>query len=272
LIDSGDRYRRISEIAGRIIDAAREYRPDSASWAWEIIYVDENIQNAHCLPGGKITIYSGLIDTLSLSDDEVASIIGHEVAHALREHGREKRSKAQVAQVAVGVLAIAAGIAGYKHKIDPALVMNTTRLAGGAAASMFFLLPNSREMEIEADAIGVELAARAGYDPAAAQDIWRKMNSSSRVEFMSTHPSSETRIGELTPVVARARDVYGHRLLASTIRHPHSVSTPSASTGAVRIESAVKSETDCELPGGEVETLALLACQRLGGTIRENSR
>jgi predicted Zn-dependent protease len=151
------------------------------------------------MPGGKMAVYTGLIDKLQLSDDELAAVMGHEIAHALREHGRERASRAMMTGLGVSVLSAAAGIG-----------------QGGAdlvqmVADITFTLPNSREHETEADRIGVELAARAGYDPRAAITLWQKMGKASGgapPQWLSTHPSNDTRLKDLENYAARVMPLY----------------------------------------------------------------
>jgi predicted Zn-dependent protease len=154
------------------------------------------------MPGGKIAVYTGLIDKLKLSDDELAAVMGHEIAHALREHARERMGRQMATQAATAVGAIALEIFTGVH-IDP-------QLAGTFTQAMF-VLPNSRENEQEADLIGIELAARAGYDPRAAISLWQKMaqaGGSGPPEWLSTHPSHDTRLRELQNDVQKVMPLY----------------------------------------------------------------
>jgi predicted Zn-dependent protease len=180
---------RVRRIARRLIPQVAVFRADALKWQWEI-NVEENDQiNAYCAPGGKIMVYSGIIERLKLNDDEIAAILGHEMAHALREHGRERMSKAYSQQLlARGISILTEG----KYDQHIGLAMNVTEVA--------YNLPNSRDHETEADQMGLELAARAGFDPRAAISLWRKMNEAARgalPQFLSTHPSNENRIREL---------------------------------------------------------------------------
>jgi predicted Zn-dependent protease len=179
---------RVKGIAGRLIPQTGVFRADALQWKWEVNVQTTPELNAYCMPGGKIMVYSGLVEKLQLSDAELAAVIGHEMAHALREHTRERVSRAYAQQV---VLAGVATIAG--------LGQGVAELAG-QVANVTFTLPHSREQESEADDIGLELMARAGYDPHAAVSIWRKMaaaEKSAPPQFLSTHPSSSTRIQDL---------------------------------------------------------------------------
>lgn len=189
---------RVRNIANRIIPATAAFRPEAPKWAWEVNVIKSDELNAWCMPGGKIAFYSGIIEKLQLTDDEIAAIMGHEVAHALREHARERASEQIGAQAGLAVLGIATG---SKAAMDVA----------GAAFNLTIGLPNSRTHETEADRIGVELAARAGYDPRAAVSVWQKMakqGGSKGPQFLSTHPSAETRIQDLEDYSKRVQPLY----------------------------------------------------------------
>ncbi len=190
---------RVRAITNRLIPAAAAFRPEATRWNWEVNVISSEEMNAWCMPGGKIAVYTGLITRLDLSDDEIAAIIGHEIAHALREHARERASEQLGAQVLVSgaVMAIGGG--------------QTSTDLGGLFYKTFFGLPNSRLHETEADRIGVELAARAGYDPRAALSLWRKMTAqsgSSVPEILSTHPSADTRLADLAVYSERVMPLY----------------------------------------------------------------
>jgi predicted Zn-dependent protease len=151
------------------------------------------------MPGGKIMVYTGLIQKLNATDAELAAVIGHEIAHALREHSRERISRAYAEQLALAGIAVATG-AGQ----------NTMALAS-QVSQVTFSLPHSREQEAEADRIGLELMARAGYDPNEAVTLWKKMSqlsSGGPPEFLSTHPSSESRIHDLEKNIPRVMPLY----------------------------------------------------------------
>jgi len=192
-------YVRVKSIANRLIPHTVVFRPDALSWAWEVNVQNNDQLNAYCMPGGKIMVYSGIIQKLNLSDDELAAVMGHEIAHALREHGRERMSEQMAEQTIVGVGAAALGLSG-----------ESTSLVG-MVANVTFGLPHSRTHEREADLIGLELMARAGYNPNAAVNVWRKMGEaamSSPPEFLSTHPSSSSRIRDLRLNVPRVMPLY----------------------------------------------------------------
>lgn len=190
---------RVRAITNRLIPASAAFRPEAARWKWEVNVIRSDQINAWCMPGGKIAVYSGLVTKLNLTDDEIAAVVGHEIAHALREHARERASEQMGAQVLISGASIllGAGQAGAD--------------LGGVFYKAFFGLPNSRLHETEADRIGVELAARAGYDPRAAISLWQKMaknGGGSGPEFLSTHPSAETRLKDLEVYSARVMPLY----------------------------------------------------------------
>ncbi len=190
---------RVRGIANRLIPAAGVFRPDSLKWAWEVNVITSKEVNAWCMPGGKIAVYTGLIDALKITDAELAAVMGHEIAHALREHGREKASQQMAQQAVIGVGAALLGIG-----------------QGGAslanmAAQVTYGLPNSREFEREADRIGIELAARAGYDPHAAITLWQKMaqvSGGGTPGFLSTHPTAADRISDLQKYAQQVMPLY----------------------------------------------------------------
>ena len=186
---------RVRKISFNLIDKTYIFRDDAEDWNWEINVIDSELINAFCMPGGKIVVYSGLINKIDATNDELATVIGHERAHALREHGRERMSSALVQQV--GIL----GFAIYLSNQEGSYLSKQAILQGVAlGTTLFFALPNSREQEREADDMGLELMAVAGYNPMAAVSLWRKMDAQSKSqppEFLSTHPSNENRIEDL---------------------------------------------------------------------------
>ena len=200
LVTSGPTYDRLKFIANRLIPQTVAFRDDTNQWDWRLTLIDAPILNATCAPGGKITFYTGIIEQLNLSDDEIAAIMGHEIAHALREHGRERVSQATAQNVFVKIAAALAGPYGYAVS------------AANQVAQYAIVLPNSRENESEADAIGLELSARAGYNPMGAISVWQKMlkanKDKSAPEFLSTHPSGETRIEKLTVLMPAVEPLY----------------------------------------------------------------
>jgi len=187
---------RVREISQRLIAQVSTFRPDAAAWDWEVHVISSDEVNAWCMPGGKMAVYTGLLTQIKPTDAELAAVMGHEISHALREHARERMSQEMVTNVGLSVLAIATGV--------------STDL-GSKLTDVMFTLPNSRTHESEADLMGVELAARAGYDPRAAVTLWQKMGSASSgapPEFLSTHPSAATRISELQAASQRVMPLY----------------------------------------------------------------
>jgi predicted Zn-dependent protease len=187
---------RVKRITDRLIAQAGVMYPPSKDWKWSVAVLDEPTLNAWCMPGGKMAIYTGIINQLQLSDDEIAQIMGHEISHALLGHGRERMSRALATQAGLQLGSIAAG----------------TDLTGLAPiADIALTLPNSRASESEADRYGIELAARAGYDPRTAVKLWQKMaaaNTSNPPKFLSTHPSPDDRIQALTALVPKMMPLY----------------------------------------------------------------
>ena len=185
----------IRKISYRLIDEVRYFRPDAAKWNWEINLQTSDQINAYCMPGGKIMVFTGLLDKAAKTNDEIAAVIGHEIAHALREHGRERMSTALVQQLGILGFAIYISDSTNNRQLQNAAIQGVA-----LGTTLFFALPNSREQEREADKIGLELSARSGYNPLAAVSLWRKMdelNSSEPPEILSTHPSNDSRINDL---------------------------------------------------------------------------
>lgn len=199
---------RLRAIAKKLIPYALKWNEHAKDWKWEVNLIGSKQVNAYCMPGGKIAFYTGILDTLKLTDDEVAMIMGHEIAHALREHGQERAGKTAAANIAVKLAEI---YAGYKG-VDP----NVAGAVGGGFAKVA-LLSFSRADETEADVVGLDLAARAGYDPRAGVTLWQKMgmlNKNAPPPWLSTHPSGPARIEEIKkhfpevmPLYARAKGV-----------------------------------------------------------------
>ena len=182
---------RLRAIAAKIIPFAQRWNERSPQWKWEINVLSSTQINAYCMPGGKIAFYTGILDTLKLTDDEVATVMGHEIAHALREHGAERAGKTMAANLGVKALEIFAGFKGY----DPALAGTV----GGGVAKVG-MLKFSRDDETEADVVGMDIAARAGYDPRAGVTLWQKMGMASKgtpPKWLSTHPAGTDRIAEI---------------------------------------------------------------------------
>ena len=193
---------RVTNIARRLVAATPTFRSDAAGWNWQFNVQKTKDMNAYCMPGGRIMVYSGLIENLNLNDAELATVLAHEVAHALREHTRERVSRAYAQQL---VLSGAAAVTGVSE--GAANIANMV-------AEVTFQLPFSREQESEADQIGLELMARAGYDPRAALTLWNKMaaaETSSPPKFLSTHPAPKERIRDIEKNLPRVLPLYAKR-------------------------------------------------------------
>jgi predicted Zn-dependent protease len=190
---------RVRAIAARLVPATGAFRSDAPGWKWEVNVIGSNEVNAWCMPGGKIAVYSGLLSTLNPTDDELAAVVGHEIAHALREHSREQVSHQMGEQLLIGVGAAVLGVGQLGQQVAQSLLDVT------------FNLPHSRTDETEADRIGVELAARAGYDPRASVTLWQKMEKiggSRPPQWMSTHPDPANRTKDLQDYANRVYPLY----------------------------------------------------------------
>ena len=191
---------RVNGMTGRLIAQAIKMRPDTQNWEWSIKIIDEpETVNAWAMAGGKMALYSGLVEKIKPSDDELAQVLGHEIAHALAKHSAEKMSVAMASSIGVMAVGVAADGKGLA-------------LTGAAlAAALAVQKPNSRSAETEADRIGIELAAKAGYDPRAAITLWQKMakvGGKGPPEFLSTHPAPENREKQLAALVPQMMPYY----------------------------------------------------------------
>ncbi len=189
---------RLRTIAQRIIPQTFEWNARARSWNWEVNLIGSTQVNAFCMPGGKIAFFYGILEKLQLSDDEVAMIMGHEATHALREHARAQMSKRMLTQLGTGVVSSVLGLGG----IGDAVLRNGSQL---------LTLQFSRSDETEADLVGLELAARAGYDPRAGVTLWQKMgrlSKSAPPPFLSTHPSGPTRIRDIEANIPKVDGLY----------------------------------------------------------------
>lgn len=205
LITGGAEYQRVHAIMQRLVPQASVFRDDAARWKWELVLIDEDTVNAHVMAGGKITFYTGLIRKLALTDDEIAAVMGHEISHALREHTREKMSQQQAAGL---VLAVGGAVLGAGEG---------SMQVAGLAKNIALDLPFSRSMESEADEFGLELAARAGYNPQAAITLWDKMarlGGGSGPGFLSTHPAPGDRKATLSALQPKMQPLYEAALRA----------------------------------------------------------
>jgi len=192
--------RRVQAITKRLVAQTPNFRDDAAKWPWEVHVISTDEVNAWCMPAGKMAIYTGLIQKLNATDDEIAAVMGHEISHALREHSREQVSRQMGTQLGVGLVGALLGIGDLGQSI------------AGQVANVTLNLPNSRQAETEADRIGIELAARAGYNPEAAVHLWEKMaklsGDSQPPKWLSTHPPHQDRINDLRQYAAKVMPLY----------------------------------------------------------------
>ena len=196
---NASQFARLKRIANHLIPQTSVYRTDATKWQWEVHIIQAETMNAYVMPGGKIVFYSGIIDNLKLTDAEIAAIMGHEMAHALREHSREKLSRSMATGGVISIASAAFGLSAGQAQV--------AQLAGDVGLS----LPHSRTQESEADKIGLELMARAGYNPNAAVSLWQKMQAksgSSGPQFLSTHPSSSNRIKQIQDLLPAVMPLY----------------------------------------------------------------
>lgn len=191
--------KRVQTIGKRLIAQVGAFREDALKWDWQVNVINSNTLNAWCMPGGKIAVYSGLIKNLSLTDAQIAAVMGHEIAHALREHSREQASTDQLKNIGIFAVSTAAGLG------------DTATGLINLATQYTISLPFSRSHETEADHIGTELMARAGYDPHEAVTVWEKMSKKSGdsvPEILSTHPSNASRIKDLKEIAKKVEPLY----------------------------------------------------------------
>lgn len=189
---------RLRRIAKDLIPFALEWNPRARNWKWEVNLLGSKQINAFCMPGGKIAFYSGILEELKLNDDEVAQIMGHEIAHALREHARARMGKGAATQIGAGILSQVLGLGDLGRTVTNYGVELLT-------------LKFSRDDETEADLVGLELAARAGYDPRAGVTLWRKMQSANKgapPQWLSTHPAGNTRIADIEKALPQVLPLY----------------------------------------------------------------
>jgi predicted Zn-dependent protease len=194
--------RRLRAIAQRIVPHALGWNPRAKNWRWEVNLIGSQQINAFCMPGGKIAFYSGILDKLALTDDEVATVMGHEVAHALREHARARMAKNAATGIGANLLSNVLGLGQLGQTVT-------------SYGAQLLTLQFSRTDESDADLVGMELAARAGFDPRAGVTLWQKMAAASQgapPQWLSTHPSGTTRIADIQanlpavlPLYARSR-------------------------------------------------------------------
>lgn len=246
---------RVVDISNRLIPQVRHFRPDAENWAWEVnITEDKDTINAYCMAGGKIMVYSGLIDMAN--DDELAAVIGHEIGHALRDHSAERLSTEarnnSVSSTLTSILGVGVALA---TGVDLTKTLNT---AGRLGTEALVNLPNSREAEHEADLIGLELIARAGFDPRAAANFWRKMIAAEKAagnegrshSIWSTHPSNESRLATLSSMEARVLPLYAHaqeqnlqEKIATTVQTPQKAPAASAQSSNENMATSKNKKT-----------------------------
>ena len=189
---------RLRSIAQRIIPYSYDWNPRAREWRWEVNLIGSPQINAFCMPGGKIAFYYGILTKLSLSDDEVAMVMGHEMAHALREHARERMAKTMATRGAIEIGSAILGLGGGGRYLAD---------MGGQLLTLQF----SRSDESEADLVGMELAARAGYDPRSGVTLWQKMaaaNKGAPPQWLSTHPAGATRIRDIESNLPKVDPLY----------------------------------------------------------------
>jgi predicted Zn-dependent protease len=210
--ESDPRVKRLRAIAQRIIPNTVRWNSAAQKWKWQVNLVQDGQVNAFCMPGGRIGFFTGIVDKLKLTDDEIAAVMGHEIAHALREHGRERQSKATATGLVTGI--VGAAVSAYTG-YDVRGVANSF--------GQLYVLKFSRDEEREADLIGLDIAARSGYDPRAGITLWKKMaalnQSGAPIEILSTHPGGANRIEQiqehmnvLLPLYARTKNTTADRL------------------------------------------------------------
>ncbi|MDR2365473.1 MAG: M48 family metallopeptidase [Zoogloeaceae bacterium] len=201
---------RLNIIAQRIIPFSKRFNPNSSEWKWEINLIESKDINAFCMPGGKIAFYTGLIDTLKATDDELAIVMGHEMAHALREHSRAQIAKSRATSLGASLLGILVGGGKYANIFD---------FTGNMLNLKF-----SRDDENEADLVGLDLAARAGYDPRAGISLWEKMDAARESPFsltwISTHPSNSDRIKNIEAQLPKVMPIYEKTQATPAARKP----------------------------------------------------
>jgi Zn-dependent protease with chaperone function len=197
--DGNAQLKRLRGIAARLIPFAAQWNPRASQWKWEVNLIGSKQVNAFCVPGGKIAFFTGILDQLQLTDDEVAMVMGHEMAHALREHAREQMAKRTGTGMA---LSLGAQLLGLGQVGDLA----------ARGATQLLSLQFSRSDETDADLVGLEMGARAGFDPRASISLWQKMAKVSKdsggLSFLSTHPSGDNRIKILQANVPKVDGLY----------------------------------------------------------------
>lgn len=232
--------RRLRTIASRLIPHGTAWNPRAQGWRWEVNLIGSQQINAWCMPGGKIAFYTGILDQLQLSDDEIATVMGHEMAHALREHARERLAKTQATGIGLSVLSSVLGLGDLGQ-------------VGANLGTQLLSLKYSRDDETEADLVGLEVAARGAYDPRASVSLWNKMaraNGRGGVGFLSTHPTGADRIRKLEANIPKVQGLYAQARTQGPATRPVPA-TPAlpATTPAPVFEQAPPAP-----PGGRFDT------------------
>jgi len=193
----------LHRIARQLVPHATRFNKDAQKWRWEVNLISSKSVNAFCMPGGKIAFFTGILDALQLTDDEVATVMGHEIGHALLEHGRARMSEQLLKNIGISAAAVMLNLGD----VSAAMLSQ--------AANLAVSLPYARKQEADADLVGLELAARAGYDPRAAVAVWQKMSKYAQgagrgqpPQFLSTHPSNQNRIKDIEANLPRVLPLY----------------------------------------------------------------
>lgn len=208
--DEHPQVKRLRAIAQQLIPHSYKFNPRARTWKWEVNLIASPQINAFCMPGGKIAFFTGILEQLKLSDDEVAVVMGHEIAHALREHARERRGEATVTNIGKGLLSVVSDLAGFGA---------VGRLVIDGAGDLL-MLKYSRDDETESDVVGLELAARAGYDPRAGLTLWQKMTATNKgapPSWLSTHPAGNNRIREIQTHLPEVMPLYEKAIAGTTV-------------------------------------------------------
>ncbi len=207
---------RVRTITNRLVERAVLYKPDSQKWKWQVNVIESEEVNAFCMAGGKMAVYTGLLDKLQPTDDELAQVMGHEISHALANHTAEKMSVDILSKIAVAAVTVAVAASDQSgSQSQRQQNISTTQDLAILAGAAFVTLPNSRGAETEADKLGIEIAAQAGYNPQSAITLWEKMmaetGNKSKGDFMSTHPSPPNRIEAFQALLEPMNKIYAER-------------------------------------------------------------
>jgi predicted Zn-dependent protease len=196
--DDNPLLKKLKNILAKIQPHATLWNSEAVQWDWEVILIEDKQLNAFCMPGGKIAFFSGIVEELELNDDEIAMIMGHEMAHALREHARARIALAQLTDLGAEILSATLGLGKSEQRI----IGFGRQLLG---------LRFSRKDENDADIVGLDLAARSGFDPNAGITLWKKMmkaNKGGPPEWLSTHPSGDNRIEQMEKTLPQVQPLY----------------------------------------------------------------